>query len=509
LERYTDGEESPGGQLAREIIKRGDIVAQNQMRAPQVASSPLNSYAKAEAHHLAKQLRDLIAHLDIVSEEHRHKISEFDEVYDGLVSENDQLQNQIRALNQRIKQLEETDQLRNETLTMLKESERTRMEDLKQLKRENALLTRKQRSKESDDSTMVQICKEQMEELKKSKRDLERQRIDQRAQIRKLETTIKEKDKRIDEIAAEKERLERRFKAVSSEQAKVRGRRAEETLYQEAVERASNKAPVTMAAKRIGGMTYNYSSNPKENLIAKNGSDTRGIRRSDERTESSASERREEALLLDSTPRSQSPVNGVVPVSGMGVGKSVRWNEPLTTELFFSPPSERQETERSSNESSVNVHQGSVEPNADMQLVRVEDNIIGRASLFQSVADFTVYTRTHCGCNYYEYSNTDTRWVHPSHKYQVNYYGQMGATTVQIESGVLLVRHFLNGQLEIYRQSGEITLVTSSGRRIEIIKDENGLKRIEMFGSVRFLRLFLLICSYWWFVDRRQILMCS
>uniref|UniRef100_A0A0M3HM16 Fascin domain-containing protein n=1 Tax=Ascaris lumbricoides TaxID=6252 RepID=A0A0M3HM16_ASCLU len=111
----------------------------------------------------------------------------------------------------------------------------------------------------------------------------------------------------------------------------------------------------------------------------------------------------------------------------------------------------------------------------------MEENIVGRASLYESNnGDFTVYTRTHCGCNYYEYSNTDTRWLHPSNKYQVNYYGQAGATTVQIDDGLLLVRHFLNGQLEIYRRSGEVTLVTPHGRRIEVIKDRNGFLRTEM-----------------------------
>uniref|UniRef100_A0A0M3HM51 DUF5050 domain-containing protein n=1 Tax=Ascaris lumbricoides TaxID=6252 RepID=A0A0M3HM51_ASCLU len=111
----------------------------------------------------------------------------------------------------------------------------------------------------------------------------------------------------------------------------------------------------------------------------------------------------------------------------------------------------------------------------------MEENIVGRASLYESnKGDFTVYTRTHCGCNYYEYSNTDTRWLHPSNKYQVNYYGQAGATTVQIDDGLLLVRHFLNGQLEIYRRSGEVTLVTPHGRRIEVIKDRNGFLRTEM-----------------------------
>lgn len=45
--------------------------------------------------------------------------------------------------------------------------------------------------------------------------------------------------------------------------------------------------------------------------------------------------------------------------------------------------------------------------------------MIGRASLYRGENDFAVYTVTHCGCHFYEYSNTDTRWVHPSKRYQV------------------------------------------------------------------------------------------
>lgn len=50
-------------------------------------------------------------------------------------------------------------------------------------------------------------------------------------------------------------------------------------------------------------------------------------------------------------------------------------------------------------------------------------------------------------------------------------------------NGDILIRHFLKGQLEIYRSSGEITLVTCSGKRIETIKQPNSsenLFRVEM-----------------------------
>lgn len=114
--------------------------------------------------------------------------------------------------------------------------------------------------------------------------------------------------------------------------------------------------------------------------------------------------------------------------------------------------------------------------------------MVGRASLYRSEKDFTVYTLTHCGCHFYEYSNTDTRWIHSSKLYQVNYYGQAGATTVEMCEGKLLVRHFLTGQLEIYRGGGETTLMTPDGRRIEVIRDKSGSVRVEIYeldGRVR------------------------
>lgn len=47
--------------------------------------------------------------------------------------------------------------------------------------------------------------------------------------------------------------------------------------------------------------------------------------------------------------------------------------------------------------------------------------------------------------------------------------------------GKLLVRHFLTGQLEIYREGGETTLVTPDGRRLEVVRDKSGSVRVEMY----------------------------
>ncbi|VDM45351.1 unnamed protein product [Toxocara canis] len=491
LEKSFD-EESPGGRLAREVIGRDilnsplpvKLFGDSQIHGFQIpritvpAVSAVEGFANAEAVHLAKQLRDLIAYLDIVSEEHRRKFTEFEEIYDTLMDENEELHRKVKDLNATVGRLEEADKLRNETLAMLKESERSRNADLERLKKENALLLRKQRMKQDDESTIVKLCREQIDELKKSKRELERQKIDQRAQMRKLDTTIKEKDKKIEEIIAEKERLEKRFKALSDEQAKRRGRSAEESMASAAMERASNKPPVSMATKRIGGMTIT-SGLPGKTLSMRTGKENiapssgRTLATLPEESTDTMTDSGEGTMLMESSHDSNSPVPGA------NHAKSVRWNEPLETALF-SPPSF---THSSANSPDAN------EPNADMKITRMEENLVGHASLFESgKGDFAVYTRTHCGCSYYEYSNTDTRWVHPSKKYQVNYYGQVGATTVQIEDNMLLVRHFLNGQLEIYRRSGEVTLVTPNGRRTEVLRDQNGFFRTEIYeldGQVR------------------------
>uniref|UniRef100_A0A915ABP7 Uncharacterized protein n=1 Tax=Parascaris univalens TaxID=6257 RepID=A0A915ABP7_PARUN len=474
------GEESPGGRLMREVLDRTKhmgkpIIVPNQVPKIEVPPLPsVDSIAGAEIRNLAKQLRDLIAHLDIVSEEHRCRIAEIEEVWDAVIDENRDLHRIVDDLKATIKRLEERDKMRAENLAMLQEREALRSADFEKLKRENNLLTRKQRSKQDDESTIVKICREQMDELKASKRDLERQKIDLRSQMRKLEATIKEKDKRIEEITAEKERIEKRFKMLSVEQAKRRGRFAEETMAQEAVERASNKPPVSMGMKRIGGMTVNVRQprnagnkrTGKENVIP---DDAQALLTLNEGSTDTTTDSGEGTMPMEWSPGSSSPLRG------QNNAKSVHWNEPLTT-AFFSPPSFR------NNRASIPEPQNG--PNMDMLLTRMEENIVGRASLYESSeGDFTVYTRTHCGCNYYEYSNTDTRWLHPSNKYQVNYYGQAGATTVQIDNGLLLVRHFLNGQLEIYRHSGEVTLVTPHGRRIEVIKDRNGLLRAEIYDT--------------------------
>lgn len=79
----------------------------------------------------------------------------------------------------------------------------------------------------------------------------------------------------------------------------------------------------------------------------------------------------------------------------------------------------------------------------------------------------------------------------------MNYYGQAGATTVEIREGKLLVRHFLTGQLEIYRGSGETTLVTPDGRRIEVVRDKSGSVRVEMFVFKFFIKpTFQMKCDF-------------
>lgn len=54
----------------------------------------------------------------------------------------------------------------------------------------------------------------------------------------------------------------------------------------------------------------------------------------------------------------------------------------------------------------------------------------------------------------------------------------------------------MTGQLEIYRGGGETTLVTSDGRRIEVIRDKSGSVRIEMYALKFFFKKSFFIQEY-------------
>uniref|UniRef100_A0A1I8ESB1 Uncharacterized protein n=1 Tax=Wuchereria bancrofti TaxID=6293 RepID=A0A1I8ESB1_WUCBA len=414
---------------------------------------------------LAKQLKDLIAHVDLAKEYRHHEYKRLEEIFDQALEEKEYFRQQVNELKKRVAQLEEDKQARQENLAVRKETEKICNADIERLRRENVVLNRKQKQNDGSDTALVNVLKEQISDLRIMVTDFDRQRSELKMQIRKSNTALKEKNEIIEQLKGEKTRLEKRIAIITKNKAALRGRVAENFLSAKAVARASKNATVTISTKDL---------TPQNNEFCIMNAVDRGRHINQINNAPNVQNTVDIVENTDTLSDNEDVVIVEQEVTPARLGKNVRWNEPLTTMASISP--------------SLSARSPLSFANSDMKLILTENNMVGRASLYRSEKDFTVYTLTHCGCHFYEYSNTDTRWIHSSKLYQVNYYGQAGATTVEMCEGKLLVRHFLTGQLEIYRGGGETTLMTPDGRRIEIVRDKSGSVRVEIYeldGRVR------------------------
>ncbi|VDN94174.1 unnamed protein product [Brugia pahangi] len=414
---------------------------------------------------LAKQLRDLIAHVDLAKEYRHHEYKRLEEIFDQALEEKEYFRQQVNELKKYIAQLEEDKQARHENLAVRKETEKICNADIERLRRENVVLNRKQKQNDGSDTALVNTLKEQISDLRIMVRDFDRQRSELKMQIRKSNTALKEKNEIIEQLKGEKTRLEKRIAIITKNKAALRGRVAENFLSAQAVARASKNATVTTSTKDL---------TPQNNEFCIMNAVDRGRHINQINNAPNVQNTVDIVENTDTLSDNEDVVVIEKEITPARLGKNVRWNEPLTTMTSISP--------------SLSARSPLDYAYPDMKLILTENNMVGRASLYRSEKDFTVYTLTHCGCHFYEYSNTDTRWIHSSKLYQVNYYGQAGATTVEMCEGKLLVRHFLTGQLEIYRGGGETTLMTPDGRRIEVIRDKSGSVRVEIYeldGRVR------------------------
>uniref|UniRef100_A0A8R1XVV0 Uncharacterized protein n=1 Tax=Onchocerca volvulus TaxID=6282 RepID=A0A8R1XVV0_ONCVO len=407
---------------------------------------------------LAKQLRDLIAHIDLAKEHRHNEYEKLEEIFDEALQENLYFRQQVNELQKRIIQLEDDKQTRQENVALREEAEKIRNADMERLRRENAILNRKQKQKDGSNNDYINLLKEQISDLRERMQDFDQQRSELRMQIRKKNTALKEKDEMIKQLVGEKTRLEKQIGIITKNKAAHRGRLAENSLSAQAIVRASKKATVTTSTKDL---------TPQNNKFFITNSIDAGKHISQINNVPSRIQNTVNIVENTDTLSDNEDVVAEQGITPARMTKNVRWNEPLATMASFS--------------SSPSAHSLLNFANPDMQLILTENNMIGRASLYRSEKDFTVFTVTHCGCYFYEYSNGDTRWIHSSKLYQANYYGQAGATTVKVGEGKLLVRHFLTGQLEIYRESDETTLMTSDGRRIEVVKDKSESVRIEIY----------------------------
>ncbi|VDO88831.1 unnamed protein product [Haemonchus placei] len=83
----------------------------------------------------------------------------------------------------------------------------------------------------------------------------------------------------------------------------------------------------------------------------------------------------------------------------------------------------------------------------------------------------------------YEYSNSDIRWLSCDRVVEINYFGVMGATVITLVNGCG-IRYFNNGQIELYRLSGEISRFDPvTKQRTETMLHGDRSRFVEIFDS--------------------------
>ncbi|VDO46839.1 unnamed protein product [Onchocerca flexuosa] len=164
---------------------------------------------------LAKQLRDLIVHIDLAKEHRHNEYEKLEEIFDEALQENVYFRQQVNELQKRIIQLEDDKQTRQENLVLREEAEKIRNAELERLRRENAILNRKQKQKDGSNNDYVNLLKEQISDLRGRMQDFDQQRSELRMQIRKKNTALKEKDEIINQLVGEKTRLEKQIGIIT------------------------------------------------------------------------------------------------------------------------------------------------------------------------------------------------------------------------------------------------------------------------------------------------------
>ncbi|KAK6742181.1 hypothetical protein RB195_009821 [Necator americanus] len=267
---------------------------------------------------------------------------------------------------------------------------------------------------------------EQVEDLTKTIGQKDRQISTLRLRLRKLEELGESKDKELEENNKKMERMQKTCKTLQREMARLRATCAKQSQE--------------MAAELQAASTRNIK--PKGSI---------GILPSLNR------EVRKEPSVDDSAPENQ--------LTTQERSKFVSWADKATPwSIHKHASATRKET-------------------YEMELVEEGTAYFGPCRLFKNcVGDWTKVTATDCGCDFYEYSNSDVRWFSCDRSAEVYYYGVMGVTIVSLASG-RSIHYFNDGQIEIYRLSGEISRfdpVTS--QRTETMLDANGSRYVEIFN---------------------------
>ncbi|PIO76699.1 hypothetical protein TELCIR_01215 [Teladorsagia circumcincta] len=124
-----------------------------------------------------------------------------------------------------------------------------------------------------------------------------------------------------------------------------------------------------------------------------------------------------------------------------------------------------------------------------MELVEEGAAYFGPCRLFKNgVGDWTKVTTTECGCDLYEYSNSDIRWLSCDRSVEINYFGIMGATVITYVNGCS-IRYFNNGQVDLfqslYQRANDKRYISDGMHSIELYRLSGEISRFDSITKQR------------------------
>ncbi|RCN51452.1 hypothetical protein ANCCAN_02403 [Ancylostoma caninum] len=303
-----------------------------------------------------------------------------------------------------------------------KEAEKERVQRVRrQLERERKIATK-------DGAERDKAVAEQIEDMTKTITQKDRQLSTLRLRLRKAEEERDSKDKELEENTKKMERLEKTCKILQRQMAQLRGNFAKQTQE--------------MAAEIQASRTRNLRRKGSVGLLP---SLHNGVRREASVPDFGHADYEQRETVLEPP-------------------KCVSWADKLV------PTSNQKPTVVSRKQLS------------EMELVEEGTAYFGPCRLFKNgLGDWTKVTTTACSCDFYEYSNSDVRWFSCDRSIEIYYYGIVGATVILLASG-RSIRYFNDGQIEIYRLSGEISRFDpATSQRCETMLDADGSRYVEVF----------------------------
>ncbi|EYB83480.1 hypothetical protein Y032_0334g2828 [Ancylostoma ceylanicum] len=303
-----------------------------------------------------------------------------------------------------------------------KEAEKERVQRVRrQLEREKKIATK-------DGAERDKAIAEQIEDLTKTITQKDRQLSTLRLRLRKTEEERDSKDKELEENTKKMERLEKTCKILQRQMAQLRGNFAKQTQE--------------MAAEIQASRTRNLRRKGSIGLLP---SLQNGVRK--------------EASIPDFA-HADYDQRGIIPEPS----KCVSWADKMVP---------------TSSQKPLAVPRKQL---SEMELVEEGTAYFGPCRLFKNgLGDWTKVTTTACSCDFYEYSNSDVRWFSCDRSIEIYYYGIAGCTVISLANG-RSIRYFNDGQIEIYRLSGEISRFDPmTSQRCETMLDADGSRYVEIF----------------------------